>query len=130
MAGGEYHVDEDNEIGGRDLIMLARGHSTLDHGPRVVLGLLLEEEAHCLDPLDFEDAVVPNVSDLPQAGGVGHTHDPDEVLLLHHVQDLEVPVVSVCVAERADLLVRWSAREAGAPHMLDGMGEDLRGDAA
>ena len=95
--------------------MLALRNSPLGRGLRVVLAFLLEEEALGLDPLNLEDAVVADVSDLPETGGVRHAHDSHEVLFLHDVDDLEVPVVRVGVAQRANYVGGRPAGMTGPP---------------
>ena len=68
------------------------------------------------------DAIVADVSDLPEAGGVRHAHDANEVLCLHDVEDLKIPVVRVSVAQRADYIAWRPAGITGAPDVLDGVG--------
>ena len=102
--------------------MLAFRNSPLGQGLCLVLAFLLEEEALGLNQLDLEDAVVADVSYLPETGGVRHAHDTHEVLLIHDVDDLEVPVVRVGVAQRANYVGGRPAGIIGAPDVLDGVG--------
>ena len=129
MGGREDHVEEDHVVRGHELALPGSRDAAGLGGEDVVRPLPVHQDALRLHPLDLEHAVVVHVGDLPEPRGVGDPHDGAEEVVRHGLENLDVPVVAVRVAQDPDDLVRGPTHEARCTHGFDGVRKDCRGNA-
>ena len=128
--GPNTRFEEDHEVRGHELVVLALGDAAKIERLHLLLALQAQQVLLGLHPLDLEGAVVADVGDLPEPVALGTPMMPTKNSTSMALEHLEVPVVPVRVAQRAHLLLRRTHGVARAPRVLDGVLEDVGGDAA